>query len=134
LHGEAGYQADTLTPGWFFGYWPWQFTVIKAPVIIVPQGEIAVIVANDGAPIPPERILGQVVDCDNFQDARKFLTNNGEKGRQLGLLTAGTYRINTALFNIITTATAEKNGCWPVNSWFMPSSRIGIVTPSMHTH
>jgi hypothetical protein len=37
----------------------------------------------------------KVVDCDNFQDARKFLLNGGEKGRQLGILTAGTYRINT---------------------------------------
>ena len=31
-------------------------------------------VAADGAPIPPERILGHVVECDNFQDARAFLT------------------------------------------------------------
>lgn len=130
LHGEAGYQADTLTPGWFFGYWPWQFTVIKAPVIIVPQGEIAVVVANDGAPIPPERILGQVVDCDNFQDARKFLTHNGEKGRQLGLLTAGTYRINTALFNVITTATAEKNGMLArqLLVYAVQPDKVGIVT------
>ena len=51
-----------------------------------------------------ERILGRVVDCDNFQDARAFLTGGGEKGRQLGLLTAGTYRINTALFDVITAA------------------------------
>ena len=54
----------------------------------------------------PERILGKVVDCDNFQDARKFLVNGGEKGRQLGILTAGTYRINTALFTVITSYNA----------------------------
>jgi uncharacterized membrane protein YqiK len=40
--------------------------------------------------MPSERILGKVVDCDNFQKARKFLANGGEKGRQLGILTAGT--------------------------------------------
>jgi len=34
--------------------------------------------------IPAERILAKVVDCDDFQDARKFLVNDGEKGRQLG--------------------------------------------------
>ena len=73
---------------------------------MVPQGEIALVLAADGAPIPAERILGKVVDCDNFQDARKFLANGGEKGRQLGILTAGTYRINTALFTVITSATA----------------------------
>src|SRR5439155_13051136 len=51
-----------------------------------------------------------VVECDNFQDARKFLANGGEKGRQLGILTAGTYRINKALFNVITSLTAPEHG------------------------
>jgi uncharacterized membrane protein YqiK len=32
--------------------------------------------------------------------------NGGERGRQLGILTAGTYRINTALFTVITAAQA----------------------------
>jgi uncharacterized membrane protein YqiK len=26
LKGEAGFQADTLAPGWHFGYYPWQFS------------------------------------------------------------------------------------------------------------
>ena len=90
LAGEAGYQADTLAPGLHFGYWRWQFRILKVSVTVVPQGEIALVLAADGAPIPPERILGKVVDCDNLQDARKFLLNGGEKGRQLGILTAGT--------------------------------------------
>lgn len=92
LNGEAGLQADTLAPGWHWGYWPWQYSVKKESVIVVPQGEIALIVAADGASNPPERILGKIVGCDNFQDARKFLTQGGEKGRQMGFLTAGTYR------------------------------------------
>lgn len=130
LNGEAGYQAETLSPGWHFGYWPWQFSVMKAPVVIVPQGEIALIVANDGVAIPPERILGKAVECDNFQDARKFLLNGGEKGRQIGILTAGTYRINTALFGIITTNSAEKHGMQPrqlMVSVIHPD-KVGIVT------
>src|SRR6185369_2853067 len=57
LDGEAGYQADTLAPGLHFGYWPWQYRVIKVPVTVVPQGEIALVIAADGAPIPSERIL-----------------------------------------------------------------------------
>src|SRR5689334_25102458 len=80
LNGEAGYQADTLAPGLHFGYWPWQYRIIKATVTLVPQGEIALVVAAAGAPIPSERILGKVVACDNFQDARTFLTTGGEKG------------------------------------------------------
>jgi uncharacterized membrane protein YqiK len=110
LAGEAGYQADTLAPGLHFGFWRWQYRIIKVSVTVVPQGEIALVLAADGAAIPAERILAKVVDCDNFQDARKFLVNGGEKGRQLGILTGGTYRINTALFTVITSHTAEGNG------------------------
>src|SRR4030095_14812963 len=73
LGGEAGYQADTLSPGLHFGYFRWQYRIIKSPITVVPQGEIALVVAADGAAIPSERILGRIVDCDNFQDARKFL-------------------------------------------------------------
>ena len=110
LAGEAGYQADTLAPGLHFGYYRWQYRIIKAPVTVVPQGEIALVVAADGAAIPAERILGKLVDSDNFQNARKFLLNGGEKCRQLGILTAGTYRINRALFAAITAATAHEHG------------------------
>ena len=109
LDGEAGYQADTLAPGLHFGYFRWQYRILKVPVTVVPQGEIALVVAAAGAPIPAERILGKVVDCDNFQDARKFLANGGEKGRQMGILTAGTYRINLALFSVITSANAVEH-------------------------
>ncbi|MCX6955991.1 MAG: SPFH domain-containing protein [Verrucomicrobia bacterium] len=102
LHGEAGYQADTLPPGLHYGYGFWQFRVAKVPMTIVPQGEIACVVSAAGAQIPPERLLAKVIACDNFQDARAFLTAGGEKGRQLGILTAGSYRINPALFTVIT--------------------------------
>jgi len=110
LGGEAGYQADTLPPGLHFGYGFWQFRVAKVPVVVVPQGEIACIVAAAGAPIPSERLLAKVVACDSFQDARAFLTAGGEKGLQLGILTAGTYRINPALFTVITAETAQEHG------------------------
>ncbi|PYM11295.1 MAG: band 7 protein [Verrucomicrobia bacterium] len=130
LAGEAGYQADTLAPGLHFGYWRWQYRIIKVPVTVVPQGEIALVLAADGAAIPPERILGKVADCDNFQDARKFLLNGGEKGRQLGILTAGTYRINTALFTIICSATAQEHGMFPEHLQLhrVEPDMVGIVT------
>lgn len=130
LNGEAGYQADTLAPGLHFGYWRWQYRILKMPVIIVHQGEIALVIAADGQPIPPERILGRVVDCDNFQDARKFLVNGGEKGRQLGILTAGTYRINTALFSVIAAENAELHGMNPhqLSLAHIEPDMVGIVT------
>ena len=97
---------------------------------MVPQGEIALVLAADGNAIPTERILGKVVECDNFQDARKFLANGGEKGRQLGILTAGTYRINTALFTVITSATAHENGMTPEQLALqrVEPDMVGIVT------
>src|SRR5258708_7096662 len=110
LADEAGYQADTLAPGLHFGYFRWQYRILKMPVTVVPQGEIALVVAADGQAIPSERILGRVVESDNFQDARKFLVNGGERGRQLGILTAGVYRINQALFTVITSANAPEHG------------------------
>ena len=38
LAGEAGYQADTLAPGLHFGYYSWQYRILKTPVTIVLQG------------------------------------------------------------------------------------------------
>jgi uncharacterized membrane protein YqiK len=130
LKGEAGLQADVLAPGLHFGYWPWQYRIIKMAVTVVPQGEIALVVAADGGAIPAERILGKVVDCDNFQDARKFLVNGGEKGRQSGFLTAGTYRINPALFTVITSATAHEHGmvAEQLSLQRVESDMVGIVT------
>src|SRR2546426_2242846 len=130
LDGEAGYQAETLPPGLHFGYWRWQYRLLKAPVVVVPQGEIALVLAADGAPIPPERILGRVVQSDNFQDARKFLLNGGEKGRQLSILTAGTYRINSALFTAITSASAPEHGMAPEQLLLqrVEPDQVGIAT------
>jgi uncharacterized membrane protein YqiK len=130
LNGEAGYQADTLAPGLHMGYFSWQYRVAKTPVTVVEQGEIALVLAADGAAIPAERILGRVVDCDNFQDARRFLVNGGEKGRQLGILTAGTYRINLALFSVITSANASEHEMSPSRLQLhrVEPDMVGIVT------
>jgi uncharacterized membrane protein YqiK len=130
LNGEAGYQADTLAPGLHLGYWRWQYVIHKVPVTMIPQGEIGLIVAAEGAPIPSQRMLGRVVDCDNFQNARKYLANGGEKGRQLGILTAGTYRINTALFTVITSMNAKNHGMepWQLQVHQVYPDEVGIVT------
>jgi uncharacterized membrane protein YqiK len=130
LNGEAGYQADTLAPGLHFGYWFFQYRVMKVAMIRIPAGEIGLVVANAGAPILSERILAKSVPCDNFQDARAFLVNGGEKGRQLAILTAGTYRINTALFTIATAATALAYDLVPgqFHVYSVESDAVGIVT------
>jgi uncharacterized membrane protein YqiK len=128
--GEAGYQAQMLPPGWHFPLWSWKFKVRKVPLVEVMPGQIALVVAKDGAAIPAERVLACEVACDNFQDAVKFLESGGEKGRQLGILTAGKYRINPALFDIVTAATAEQFGLSPQQLFVfrVPADRVGIIT------
>ena len=130
LRGEAGYQADTLPPGLHLGLWVWQYSVMRVPMVRVPQGELALVVAKAGAAIPPNRILGRVTECNHFQDARAFLNNGGEKGRQLGVITAGSYRINPALFNVITSANANGNDLAPalLRLLNVEPDRVGIVT------
>ncbi len=98
LKGEAGIQADTLAPGLHFGLYPWQYEVTVNPFIVVPPGKIGLIEACDGKPMPDGRILAHQVPCDNFQDARAFLENGGERGPQMAVILPGTWRINTFVF------------------------------------
>jgi uncharacterized membrane protein YqiK len=130
VNGEAGLQADTLSPGYHLGYWPWMYRVTRVPMLVVPQGEIALVVANDGGAIPPGRILARLVDSDHFQNARRFLAGGGEKGRQLGILTTGTYRINTAAFEVITAAHASHHGmsASQFSVYSLEPDRVGVVT------
>ena len=98
--GEAGFQAKTLAPGLYFGFWPWQYEIKLENFTIIPQGHIGLIAAKDGTVPSNGQILGTYVDSDNFQDAEKFLTNGGSKGRQATILVAGSYRINKHLFDV----------------------------------
>lgn len=130
LNGESGYQADTLAPGLYFGYFVWQYQIIKARLTVIPSGQIGLVMAKDGKQITSDRILGKEVDCDNFQSARKFLISGGEKGRQIGILTAGQYRINTAVFTVITSENAEQYGINPqlLSIMSIAPDQVGIVT------
>jgi uncharacterized membrane protein YqiK len=114
LNGEPGYQAHVLTPGIHLGYWAWMYDIVKDKVIRIKPGEIGLVAAKDGGPMPADRILGKAVACNMFQDAEAFLRNGGQKGKQAAVLTAGLYRINRALFDIhtaeVTTIGSDKIG------------------------
>ena len=64
LHGEAGFQADTLPPGLHVGFWPWQYKVDRKQFFTVPPGKIGCVEACDGQPLPAGRIIARQVDCD----------------------------------------------------------------------
>jgi len=100
LRGEAGIQADTLAPGIHFGYWPWQYEVNVEKFTTIPEDQIGIVESRDGKPLAAGRVLAKRVDCDSFQDARKFLTEGGERGPQITIIPPGTYRINRRVFEI----------------------------------
>ena len=100
LNGEPGFQADTLAPGLYWAYWIWQYEIEQAPLTTIPKGKIGLLSAKDGAQLPKGAILARHVDCDDYQDARAFLSTGGQRGKQVGYLNNGVYRVNTHLFEI----------------------------------
>ncbi|MFN6563796.1 MAG: SPFH domain-containing protein [Nostoc sp. ChiSLP01] len=106
------------------------FKVRTAPIVKVLPGEIALVVAQGGTPLSPERILGRAVECNNFEDAQAFITNGGQRGKQLAILRAGEYQINTDLFSIVTAVNANEYGMKPedLKLCTIGADKIGIVT------
>ncbi len=118
LDGEAGFQAEVLRGGLHFGLWRWQYRIHKMPLVSVPQGKIGYVYARDGEALPPSQTLGQIVPCNNFQDARRFLGGEavspehepllGQRGRQRAILREGVYAINLALYTVMTEDTVYR--------------------------
>ncbi len=117
LNGEAGIQADTLSPGVHFWLWPWQFEISRQNFTAIPEGRIGIVESRDGKALPNGRILAKRVECNSFQDARTFLNNGGERGPQIAVIPPGTYRINTALFSVRQAEVLE-----------IQDNQVGIVT------
>lgn len=115
--GEKGPQIQLLPPG-RYRVNPYLFRVEKVPAIAIPKGKIGLVSSTDGRQIDAGRLLGKSIpDHDNFQNGQSFLEHGGQKGPQLDILLAGTYRINTKLFQIeIREAT------------IIPTKKIGLVT------
>ncbi len=124
-HGEVGVQARTLMPGL---YWrlPVVWSFAKVPVVTVDIDSIGLIESVDGEPLPKGRVLGDEVECNQFQDGEMFLANHGKKGPQVGILRPGTYRINTRLFSVAE-APAVKI---PENSIGIAIAKDGIPLPT----
>jgi len=116
-NGEAGFQAQTLAPGVYFRKWFWQYDITFQPFTVIPTGKIGLVLARDGAELETGSILARKVACDSFQDAEAFLRNGGRKGRQTAIMTPGSYRINTFLFEMEITDMIS-----------IPDNAVGIVT------
>jgi uncharacterized membrane protein YqiK len=103
LHGEAGFRPEILRGG-VHVFFPFMYRIQKSDLVTVGQGTIAYVFARDGLPLGPSQVLASndTEDKSDFQDARRFLINGGQKGPQRKILREGTYAINTTQFAIIT--------------------------------
>jgi len=115
--GEKGPQIQVLPPG-LYRINPYLFRVQKVQAINVPNNKIGLVLATDGQPISPGRLLVRRIEGHNsFQNGQGFLEKGGHKGPQIDILLPGTYRINTKLFQVdIREATV------------VPSKRVTLVT------
>lgn len=137
LNKEAGYQADVLRGGFHFGYWRWQYSIHRRSLVAVRQGKIGYVFARDGGSFASGQTLARVVECNNFQDARAFLSASngrpiGQKGRQRGILREGVYAINLALFNVITedeVYTLDRQNDEELKAWQKSLSEIDGFDP-----
>jgi hypothetical protein len=89
FHGEAGYQADLLMPGVAIRVWPMN-RVEKHPWVQIPTGEVGLVIAQAGAPLPTgwksgvyKPVFGQ------FTDVRTFVAEGGQQGVQRPVLPPG---------------------------------------------
>ena len=114
--GERGPQMAIIPPG-TYRINSLLFTVTLTNAISIPPGNIGVVEARDGKPLPSGRIIAGQVDCDSFQDAKAFMSNGGERGPQMALMPPGTYRINPLLFDVQLADVVD-----------IPDNKIGIVT------
>src|SRR6201995_2030623 len=103
LHGEAGYEPEILRGG-IHVFFPFTYRIHKSDLVTVGQGKIAYVFARDGAVLGASQVLAanDTEEKSDFQDARRFLENGGQKGPQRKILREGTYAINPTQFAIIT--------------------------------
>ena len=90
FNGEAGYQTDLLMPGWRWKFWI-LYSVKKFPWVQIPAGQIGVVIAQVGKPLPiGAKSAEYKTEFQNFTDLKFFVENGGQKGVQRPVLPPGT--------------------------------------------
>lgn len=98
--GVKGIQLRTLPPG-KWAIHPYLFGVSIASATMIPPGKVGIVTSSDGDQLDKGRLHGKAIrDHRNFQDAESFISNGGQKGPQVEILTPGTYRIHTQSVSI----------------------------------
>jgi hypothetical protein len=124
--GENGPQARLLAPGLHIEPLVNVFYTVDTsrPELDVPQGKVGILTARDGAalrfgqtfadPFPPE-LGNQMLDAD------RFLTDGGQRGQQLSVLTPGRYRLNHYLWEVELVDAVE-----------VPAGLVGVVKSNVN--
>jgi len=90
FNGEAGYQAELLMPGLRFRLWP-IYGVEKFPWVQIPAGQIGVVLAQVGEPLPVgSKSAVYKAAFGQFADLEVFVREGGQKGVQRPVLPPGT--------------------------------------------
>src|SRR4051812_8223870 len=127
FRGEAGYQADMLMPGLRFKLWP-LFGVKKFPWVQVPAGEIGVVIAQVGDPLPiGAKSAVYRPELANFSNIASFVEHGGQKGVQRPVLPPGTLvPIHPVAFLVLTPQTIYG---LPVSPDLVTQSDNSTLTP-----
>jgi len=89
FNGEAGYQEELLMPGLRFKLWP-IYVIEKHPWVQVPAGEIGVVIAQVGHPLPiGAKSAIYKKEFGTFSRVKAFIEKGGQKGVQRPVLPPG---------------------------------------------
>lgn len=128
FHGEAGYQAKLMMPGVQFKLWP-LYDVTRHPMVQIPSGQIGLVIAQAGQPLPVGAKSGIYKTAfGNFDDLTAFVEQGGQKGVQRPVLPPGTVvPIHPVGFLVITRDTVYGV---PIDEAYAALERRGGLKPA----
>lgn len=126
FRGEAGYQSELLMPGLRIRWWP-LYGVQKFPWVQIPAGQIGVVLAQVGAPLPVgAKSAVYRPEFGQFADLELFIREGGQKGVQRPVLPPGTtLPLHPVAFLVVT---RDQTFGLPANPEL--SAMGGPITPS----
>jgi len=92
--GRKGRQTAIIAPG-SYRINTLLFDVELTDMTMIPDNAVGIVTTAEGTPLEEGQIAGKIIDGHNkFQDADKFLENDGRKGLQEQVILAGSYFLN----------------------------------------
>jgi hypothetical protein len=126
VRGENGPQAKTLPPGfhaWLLVNVLYDVDTTKTEVNIA-KGRVGLLTAKDGSALRPGQAFADPFPAalgNKMLDAEVFLSNGGQRGPQLTVLTPGKYRLNRYLWDITDVEAKE-----------VRAGLVGVVKSNVH--